>query len=298
MTIKKFAPFGAGLLALGVWGTSAPAQQPAPSNPPAEHETREIPRRVENGLEDLQDAGRMVFKLADENNDGQISQKEAVDAGNLLVGGFFFRADKNGDGVLSQEESRDAREAFFASKPWLRYAIETAKASKPANSSNGNLLATVASSFDTNGDKQLQATELRNAVQIAVETAFQQTDANHDGQVSPAELNAAMASTGRQIAQMSFQQADLDHNGQISEAELEKAVIEPTRVAFKILDLNHDGQISPEEARTARQVVMQSLRNLNIAEPANSPRHQIEGAIRNAPVQPVANTAPAPAPAR
>ena len=43
----------------------------------------------------------MLFKLADTNNDGQISQKEATDAGNLLVGGFFFRADANGDGTLT-----------------------------------------------------------------------------------------------------------------------------------------------------------------------------------------------------
>ena len=69
----------------------------------------------------------MLFKLADENNDGQISQKEAVDAGNLLVGGFFFRADKNGDGVLSPDEAKQAREAFLSTKPWVRYAVGTAK---------------------------------------------------------------------------------------------------------------------------------------------------------------------------
>ena len=80
-----------------------------------------------DSLQDLQDTGRMIFKLADENNDGQISQKEAIDAGNLLVGGFFFRADQNGDGVLSQDEARQAREAFLSTKPWLRYAVETAK---------------------------------------------------------------------------------------------------------------------------------------------------------------------------
>jgi len=254
---------------------------------------------VDNGLEDLQEAGRMMFKLADENNDGQISQKEAVDAGNLLVGGFFFRADKNGDGVLSKDEARDAREAFFSSKPWLRYVVETAKASKRGNgnNSNGNLLATVASSFDSNGDKQLQATELRNAVQIAVESAFQQADTNRDGQVSPAELNASMAATSRQIGQMAFQQADQDHNGQISQAEFEKAVVEPTRVAFQILDLNHDGQLTQDEARTARQALIQALRNLKMSEPPNSPRNVISNAVNNTPAQPAANTTGSPAPA-
>ena len=43
----------------------------------------------------------MLFKLADTNNDNRISQKEAVDAGNLLAGGFFFRADANGDGTVT-----------------------------------------------------------------------------------------------------------------------------------------------------------------------------------------------------
>ena len=45
-----------------------------------------------DSLGDLQDTGKMLFKLADTNNDNRISQKEAVDAGNLLAGGFFFRA--------------------------------------------------------------------------------------------------------------------------------------------------------------------------------------------------------------
>lgn len=294
MAIKKFAAFGTGLLALGLWEVPAHAQQPAPINAPTRQGVGKLPHQVDNGLENLQGAGRLIFKLADENNDGQISQKEAVDAGDMLVGGFFFRADKNGDGVLSREETHEARESFFAGKPWLRYMVETVNASKAAASPNDNQLAILLSSFDTNGDKQLQATELRNAVLITVESGFKQADTNHDGQVSPAELNDAMAATGRQIGQMAFQQVDLDHDSQISEAEFEKAVVEPTRVAFKVLDLNHDGQISREEARTARQVLMQSLRNLNISEPANSPRHTIENAINNTPVQPVANATPAP----
>ena len=62
-----------------------------------------------NSVEDLQDAGKMLFKLADTNNDNLISQKEAIDAGNLLFGGFFFRADTNGDGKLTPDELRGTR---------------------------------------------------------------------------------------------------------------------------------------------------------------------------------------------
>src|SRR5215468_2426691 len=76
-----------------------------------------------NSINDLQDTAKMLFKLADTNNDGQISQKEAVDVGNLVVGGFFFRADANGDGTLTPEEARTARENLYSQQPWLRYIL-------------------------------------------------------------------------------------------------------------------------------------------------------------------------------
>src|ERR1700678_3267669 len=80
-----------------------------------------------DSISDLQDTAKMVFKLADTNNDDQISQKEAVDAGNLLVGGFFFRADTNGDGVLTQQEAQQARESLFAQQPLLKFVLDRAK---------------------------------------------------------------------------------------------------------------------------------------------------------------------------
>src|SRR4051794_40959872 len=69
----------------------------------------DLPGPIAN-IRDLQDSAKMLFKMADTNNDGQISQKEATDVGNLLVGGFFFRADQNGDGVLEPQEAQAARE--------------------------------------------------------------------------------------------------------------------------------------------------------------------------------------------
>jgi Ca2+-binding EF-hand superfamily protein len=221
--------------------------------------------------------------MADENNDGQISQKEAIDAANLVVGGFFFRADQNGDGVLSQEEAKQAADSFFATKPWLRYVVETAKTEKKQQRGDttdkqnvpGNLLAIL----DTNNDKQLQASELRQAVQTTVQGVFATADTNRDGQLSPAEVNAAIAGLGRQIAQAAFQKADTDNNGQISEAEFEKAILEPARVAFKVADLNHDGQLSQEEAQTLRQVIASKLRSLRVPEPSNSPRNTVNAAI-------------------
>jgi Ca2+-binding EF-hand superfamily protein len=286
--------FGASALALGLTALPAFAEEQIHRKP------GDMPGPIDS-LEDLQDTGRMLFKLADENNDGQISQKEATDAGNLLVGGFFFRADKNGDGVLSPEEAREAREAFLSTKPWVRYAVGTAKvqlqkdgASKPANR---NMLANLAATFDTNNDKQLQAGELRQAVQSAVSGAFNAADTNRDGQLSNTEVNAAIAGVRRQIAQAAFQQADTDNDGQISQAEFIKAIEEPARVAFAVMDLNHDGKISPQEAQTARQLVVSKLRQGYVPEASNSPRHQLNSAISNAtqPSLPAATPA-APAP--
>jgi len=288
--MRKLMMVGLGAIAVGLSAMPAWSQ--------AERKSGDVPGPIDS-LSDLQDSARMVFKLADENNDGQISQKEATDAGNLLVGGFFFRADQNGDGVLSQDEARQAREAFMSTKPWLRYVVDTAKTAKTdtaKSNQNRNMIAGLAAAFDTNNDKQLQASELRSAVQTAVQGGFATADTNRDGQLSPAELNASVAGISRQVAQASFQQADTDGNGQISQAEFEKAIVEPSRVAFKIIDLNHDGQISQEEAQTARQVVTSKIRSLNLPEPSNSPRNVINSAIGSQTQPQPAQSQPAPQP--
>jgi len=278
--MRKFLLFGVGALSFGLTALPALAQEPV------HRKGGDVPGPIDS-LQDLQDTGRMLFKTTDENNDGQISQKEAVDAGNLLVGGFFFRADKNGDGVLSPEEAKEARESFLASKPWVRYALGTAKTQLQKDGvtnqpKNQNVMANLASTLDSNNDKQLQAGELRQAVQTAVQTGFAAADTNRDGQLSPAEVNAAMAGARRQMAQAAFQQADTDNDGQISQAEFEKAIVEPARVAFAVMDLNHDGKISQQEAQTAQQLIASKLRQGYIAEPANSPRHRLNSAIGNA----------------
>src|SRR6059036_3664626 len=94
-------------------------------------QTRDVPGPIDS-LQDLQDTGRMIFKVVDENNDGQISQKEAVDAANMAVGGLFFRADANGDGVVTQDEARAARDNMLAQKPMVRFLIGRAQSVRPA----------------------------------------------------------------------------------------------------------------------------------------------------------------------
>jgi Ca2+-binding EF-hand superfamily protein len=280
------ASFGLTFAALAWIALPAWAQGP-------DRKAGDIPGPIDS-IDDLEDTGRMLFRLADENLDGKISKKEAINAGNLLVGGFFFRADQNGDGKVSQEEARHAREAFLSARPWLRYAVETAKnpRSTQGNSSRSeNPIKFLAAGLDTNNDKELEATELRQGVNDGVQALYETADTNHDDQLTSEELNGAAARFGKQLAQATFQRMDSDNNGQISQAEFEKALVEPARIIFGIADLNHDGQISKEEAQSLRDVVASKVRLMNQPEPPNSLKRTLRSAA-GSPTQPGSPTSP------
>jgi len=233
-------------------------------------------------LRDVQNTGRLVFALADANHDGLVSQQEAIDANDLLVGGFFFRADVDGNGVVTEPEAKAVVDKYLDQNPWLRYIVDSLRAQSNAKQTNGQN-GTTAQSFqgfmvliDTNNDKQLQPGELRQIVQTLTQSYFAAADTNRDGQMSPSEVNAAVAGIAKSLAQQSFQQADTDHNGQLNRAEYDKAIIEPANAVFQIIDLNHDGQISQQEADQIGRVVIQQVRRMQPPEPANSPTNLIE----------------------
>jgi len=235
-----------------------------------------------DAIRNLQKTGRMFFMMADANHDGQISQKEAVDANNLLVGGFFFEADADGNGTVSPEEARTIREQILHQNPWLRYVVESVQAqqrnqqNQQQNNSQPNPLASMVSLLDSNNDKQIQARELRQLVQTFTQTSFAAADTNHDGQMNPSEVNAAVAGAVRGMGQVAFQRADSDGNGQLSRGEYDKAIVEPANMVFQILDLNHDGQLSQQESQQIQQVLLSQVRALQLPEPANSPTNLIE----------------------
>jgi Ca2+-binding EF-hand superfamily protein len=266
-----------------------------------------------DSISDLQDTAKMVFKLADTNNDGQISQKEAVDAGNLLVGGFFFRADINGDGVLTEQEAQQARESLFAQQPLLRFVMERAK---PTNAAQGNQaqiaagttnppaqvarslavdpLRTIENLLDTNRDQKIEAAELRQAVQTGVSTLYLMADTNQDGKLSPYELNAVVGVVANSVVQSVFQAADGDRNNALSMEEYDKALAEPAHAVFRVLDANADNQLSLEELQRAQQIIADQIERLRVPEAGNSISNQVRAGRRgNAPGNQPGQAAPA-----
>jgi Ca2+-binding EF-hand superfamily protein len=252
-----------------------------------------------DSLTDLQDTAKLVFKIADTNNDNQISQKEAVDAGNLLVGGFFFRADVNGDGVLTAQEAQQARETLYTQQPLLRFIVERAK---PTNVAAGNVpqnnqpivagttndparvvqsfaadpMGTIGNLLDTNRDQKIEATELRQAVQTGVQSLFIVADTNQDGQLNPYELNAAVTEVAKSAVQTAFQAADGDRNGMLSMDEYDKALAEPAHAVFRVLDANGDNQLTIAELERAQQIIADQIQRLQVPEPSNSAANQIQ----------------------
>ena len=265
----------------------------------ASAQTKDVPGPIDS-LQDLQDTGRMLFKLVDENNDGQISQKEAVDAGNVAVGGLFFRADADGNGVVSQEEAKAARDTFLAQKPMVRFLISRAQTAKPAaNAGSPNPAAVFMGLVDANNDKQLQATEVRQAVQTSVQGLFAAADTNRDGLMSPIEVNAAIVGAVKAGQQATFQAADLNHDGQISKDEFSKALTDPANAAFAILDANSDGQLSQQELQSAGRIIEGQIKRTMLPEPPNSLNNLIKTGQKPEQVAPIPNiavpgTAPAP----
>jgi Ca2+-binding EF-hand superfamily protein len=200
---------------------------------------------------DVQDTLKLVFMIADANNDGLISKDEAVGAGNTVIGGFFFRSDANGDGKVTQEEAEQVRQEMLRKAPVARILIQEAR--RTAETDQQNPFRGVANLLDVNNDQAIQASEVRQAVQTGVDGLYAAADTNRDSQMSPAELNAAAIGMAQAAAEAAFKAADEDNNGAISQAEFEKAIVEPARVVFASIDANNDGQITGEEAQRAQQ---------------------------------------------
>jgi Ca2+-binding EF-hand superfamily protein len=299
-----------GAIGLGLTGLAFAGDEP--------DKKRILPGPI-TSITDLQETAKLLFKAADTNNDGQISQKEAVDAGNLLVGGFFFRADVNGDGVVSAEEAQQARETLFAQQPLLKLVVERIKA--PDNSQSGqarpttvqaspgtndpgrtvqNLtvdpMKTIGDLLDTNHNQKIESAEVRQGVQTVVQAFFITADTNQDGQLSPYEINAAAGEVIDSAVQSVFQAADADRNNALSVDEYDKALVLPAHAVFRVIDANGDNQITMDELKRAEQILIDQIGRLRVAEPANSPARRLsEGSSADANRPAAVNPAAQPA---
>jgi Ca2+-binding EF-hand superfamily protein len=308
--MKISTRFGIGVLALGLIALPGVGRAQERQERPEQREHREVDLNNISPLEALrnvQNTGRMIFVMADVNHDGQVSQQEATDAGNLLVGGFFFEADADGNGIVTREESKRISDRYLSQNPWMRYVVDSLRAQakqKNAQNSNPNPFLSLTAVLDTNNDRQVQASELRQLVQTVTQSFFAAADTNRDGQMSPSEVNAAVAGGVRAMGQLAFQQADTDNNGQLSREEYDKAIVEPANIIFQIVDLNHDGQISQQEAQTIERAAISQIKMVQLPEPANSPTNLIESGKLPREAAPIPNfTTPAqnrpqPAPPR
>jgi Ca2+-binding EF-hand superfamily protein len=84
-----------------------------------------------------------------------------------------------------------------------------------------------------------------------IDTGFAAVDANHDGSLTKAELDAAERRTFQQRLQAEFKQLDTNHDGQLSFGEFAAAAHTNVNVdqIVQKLDSNHDGKISADEFR-------------------------------------------------
>jgi Ca2+-binding EF-hand superfamily protein len=248
-----------------------------------------------DSVRDLQDTAKMLFKLVDLNNDGLISRQEAIDAGNVMVGGFFFDADANGDGKIATDEMRAVRERLMQQKPVLKAVLRAAREQTKQENRNRSgregqkesPIAMMAGLFDERSEREVQARDVRAAVQAVVESFYDVADTNHDGQMSPVELNAAAIGIARAAAQTAFEQTDTDNNGKVSEQEFDRALQEPLHLAFRTIDTDNDGQISKEEAKKAQQVLIEQIKALRIPDAPNSLPNLIRSGQKPESVAPV-----------
>ena len=141
----------------------------------------------------------------------------------------FDDMDTNKDGLLSKAEIT----AYFAN---LRAQVDA------------RLRAA-----DTNGDQQLSREEAQAALPM-VFALFDFLDADHDGQVTRAELYRLMTPEGldemRQAIVTRVKAADTNGDGMLDLAEVQTG-LPGLASRFTLLDRNGDGLLTPDELRAA-----------------------------------------------
>jgi Ca2+-binding EF-hand superfamily protein len=105
----------------------------------------------------------------------------------------------------------------------------------------GDFLGPLAQDMRKNG--KVTKAEVENALK----KRFNEADANHDGKLSPAEIQAWREAQRAKRREAAFKRLDTNGDGGLSQSELDARVL----AHFDRLDTNHDGVVSKEEMQAA-----------------------------------------------
>jgi Ca2+-binding EF-hand superfamily protein len=156
----------------------------------------------------------------------------------------------------------NCRLVFLAGGAALFATAASAQQQQPGPVTRSTVAAQLDSAFaaaDTNHDGSLSPSEIeatsnrdvenaRSAARTKLQAQFKQLDTNKDGQLSWAEFSAILAALkAPQTPAQILQRLDTNHDGKLSAGEFKA----PRLGLFDKVDLNHDGTVTPDEERRA-----------------------------------------------
>lgn len=176
--------------------------------------------------------------MADANNDGYVTQEEAMAAYPGLTAEQFNDIDRNGDDRLTSDEIQmsDAQQVLDQYMPDSQSAMPVDVAS-----------------IDTNGDGFVSQDELMAAYPGLTKEDFNTIDANGDDRIDSNELLAENAQpvlnqeTGMGAQAATIAMFDTNGDGYASEAEVSAVFPSFTNVDFNSMDENKDSRLSADE---------------------------------------------------
>ncbi len=214
----------------------------------------------------LTSAIERIAQMADTNADGEVAKAEAMALANFALGGAFFRADGDGDGTVTPEEGRVIRAQLVQRYPELEALVLAARAS------GRKTFALPASLGDIEYGKPLAISDVRAAAGALVDDLFAVADKNKNGAINMGEARAISLEGARALGSAAFEKTDKNKDGGLSPEELSELVQAPLRQAFGLADLDENGRLSAAETTAAlsllaRTVGIPSTSTVSAAEP-------------------------------